>query len=96
MVCQIAKETRYKSIQFFGDSWLLIKLLNSEDHFNNPSLNKTLQRIQNILKAFERVTSFHILRELDKHADSLENKACLLLQGSLSINGDSITFHLLP
>ena len=94
--CQIAKETRYKSIQIFGDSWLLIKLLNSEDHFNNPSLNKILQRIRNILNAFEKVTSFHILRELNNQVDSLANKACLLLQGNLCINGDSTTFHPLP
>ena len=45
MAFHIAKENGYKSIQFFGDSKLLIKVLNSEDHFNNPSLKKSLQRI---------------------------------------------------
>ena len=79
-----------------GDSYLLINLLNSNAQFNNPSLNKTLQRIRNILNVFEKVSSFHILRELNNQADSPANKACLLLQGNLCINGDSNTFHLLP
>ena len=94
--CLIAKEKGYKSIQFFGDSELLIKVLNSEDHFNNSTLNKSLKRTRNILKEFERVASFHILRELNKTADALANKACLLSQGNLSINGEPNKFHPIP
>ena len=56
--CQIAKEMGYKSIQIHGDSELLIKVLNSEDHFTNLILNNTLRRIQNHLKEFEMVASF--------------------------------------
>ena len=40
--CQISKELGYKSIQIHGDSELLIKVLNSEDHFKNPILNNIL------------------------------------------------------
>ena len=92
--CQIVKDIGYKSIQIFGDSELLIKLLNSEDHFNNPSLNKSLQRIQNILKDFDRVVSYHIMWELNKQADNPKNKACLMFQGSLNINEEIDSFHL--
>ena len=95
-VCHISKENGYKAIQIFGDSELLIKVLNSEDHFNNFALNKYLRRIHNILKEFERVASFHILRELNKIADALANKACLLSQGNLSINGESSKFYPIP
>ena len=90
MVSQIAKDKGYKSIQIFDDSELLIKVLNSADHFNNSALNKNLQRIHNILKEFDGVTSFHILRDLNKLAYALENKACLLSQGTLCIIGDSL------
>ena len=50
MASQFAKEKGYKSIQIFGNSEMLIKALNSADSLNNSSLNKSLQRIQNILK----------------------------------------------
>ena len=36
---QIAKKIGLKKIQFFGDSEVLIKLLNSDSQFNNPSLD---------------------------------------------------------
>ena len=49
-------------------------MINFEEQFFNPSLNKTLQLIPNILNDFERVSSFHILRELNNHADVLVNK----------------------
>ena len=96
MACQIAKKMGYMSIQFFGDSELLNKVLNSEDHLNNSALNNSLQRIRNILKEFERVAYFHILRELNKNVDVLENKACLLSQGNLSINGEPSNFFPIP
>ena len=40
--CQIAKDIGYKAIEIFRDSELLIKLLNYDDHFSNPALNKSL------------------------------------------------------
>ena len=75
---------------------MLIKLLNSEGHFNNLALNKILQRIGHSLNEFENVFSFHILWELNKSADSMENKACMLSQGNLSFNGEPSTFQQIP
>jgi len=63
------KELGYNIIQIFGDSELLINLLNSEDYFRNPTLNKTLQRIWNTMKDFNTVDSYHILGDLNKQAD---------------------------
>ena len=94
--CQIVKDIGYKAIHIFRDSELLIKVLNSEYHFSNPSLNKSLQRIRDILKAFDRVVSNHILHYLNKQADYLENKACLMTQGSLNINEEFNSFQPLP
>ena len=82
----------FQLVPIFGDSEILIKMINSEEQFFNPSLNKNLQLIQNILSDFERVSSFHILQELDNHADLLENKACQNPLGNLSINGESSSF----
>ena len=96
MAFQVAKKIGIKDIQIFGDSEVLIKLLNSGSQFNRPSLDKTLQRIRNILKEFESVSSFHILRELNNQVDSLANKACLLSLGSFSLNGESCFIQPLP
>ena len=96
MACQIAKQIGIKEIQILGDSEVLIKLLNSNLQFNKPSLDKILQRIQNFMKDFEKVSSFHILRELNKQADLMANKTCLLPLGSFSSNGDSCIMQPIP
>ena len=43
--CQIAKAVGFQSIQIYGDSELLIKLINLEGQFNNSVLNKILKKI---------------------------------------------------
>ena len=91
--CQIAKEVRFQSIQIYGDSELLIKLINLEGHFNNSVLNKILQRIRILMKEFEKVDTFHILRDLNRRADSMANNAFLLAQGYLSLNGKPREFQ---
>ena len=75
---------------------MLIKMLNSDDCFQNFALNNSLQRIQNLLKEFDRVISFHILKSLNDLADFLANKACLLPQGFLSINSGTSYLHPIP
>ena len=93
MACQISKKIGIKEIQILGNSQVLIKLLNSDLQFNKPSLDKILQRVRNFLKDFEKVSSFHILRELNKQADFMANKDCLLPRGSFSYNGDTCTMQ---
>ena len=94
--CQIAKELGYKSIQILGDSELLIKSLNSSSQFCNADLNNILLRVWDLLKDFESVQSFHILREFNSSNDELANKACHLGQGHLSTNGKSNSFCSIP
>ena len=96
MAIHIAKENGYKTIQIFGDSELLIKVLNNGGHFNNYALNILLQRIQARLKEFDMVESFHILWELNSSTNSLANNVNLLPQGFLIINGAASYFHSIP
>ena len=49
---QLAKEKGFKSVQFFCDSEILIKALNSTECLNNSPLNIILWRIRRILKYF--------------------------------------------
>ena len=94
--CLLAKEAGYKNLQVYGDSELLIKLLNSDGIFNTPALNIILKRIRNILNDFEQVEFFHILRDLNGLADSLANVTCLLAQGHLSLDGEDNIFQPIP
>ena len=71
--CQLAKETRHSNIQNFGDSEIILKVLNSDSMFNKLSLNVTMQRLHFILIDFISVTSYHILRDLNKMADCKAN-----------------------
>ena len=93
MAWQIAKEKGYQSIQIFGDSEMLIKVLNSADQLNNSALNQILLRIRTILENFKGVASFHILRDLNSLGDDLTNKPFLLTQGTLCISGEANFFH---
>ena len=91
----IAKETRHKDLQIFGDSEILIKVLNSDKQFSNLSLNLIMQRLHFILLEFASVTSHHILQELNK-ADSKANRGCQLPPGMLSLNEGPSLKHPIP
>ena len=56
--CQLAKEAVHKDLQIFRDSEILIKVLNTDKHFSNFSMNGTMQRIQFILTEFDFVSFF--------------------------------------
>jgi ribonuclease HI/exonuclease III len=87
--CLIAREKGDKDLQVFGDSELLIKKLNSEDLFNNASLNKILGRLKRLLQAFTSYKFYHILRNLNGEADRMANKGCTLTKGQILINDDN-------
>ena len=93
---QLVKGKGLKSLQIIGDSEMLVKTLNTTTTFNNSLLNVILQRIKTNLKDFDSVESYHILRGLNKFADSPANKGCLLPQGILSIDGEPSVFHPIP
>ena len=96
MAIQLAKGKGFKSLKKNCDSEMLVKTLNTVVTFNNSLLNVILQRIKTTLKCFDSVESYHILWGLNKYADSLANKGCLLLQGILSIDGEPSVFHPIP
>ena len=96
LASQLAKKQGFKFVQIYGDSEILIKDLNSSDSLKNSALIVTLQRIKRILKSFDKVDSYHILRGLNISTDALANQACHLPQGFLSINGEPSYFYPIP
>ena len=93
--CQLAKEAGHNNLQIFGDSEIIIKILNSDLVFNNIFLNLTMQRLHFILMDYDLVTSYHILRDLNKLADLKANQGCLVPPGMLSVNDGSCLMHLI-
>ena len=72
--CQLAKEVGHTNLQIFGDSKIIIKILNSDSVFNNIFfLNLTMQRLHFILMDCDSVISYHILRDLNKLVDLKAN-----------------------
>ena len=67
-----------------------------EDHFSNPSLNKTLQRLRYMMLDFSSSLFFHILRGSNKEADFKENLGCLLPQGAYNKNDEYLYGSLYP
>lgn len=76
--CQIAQEHGHIALQVFGDSELLIKAINSDEHLSNSALNNTLQRLRGLLSFFTSSSSFHILRTSNKEVDIKANEGCCL------------------
>ena len=70
---QLAKESGHNNLQIFGDSEIIIKILNSDSIFNSLSLNVTMQRFHFILIDYDSITSYNILRNLNKLADFKAN-----------------------
>jgi ribonuclease HI len=95
-VCQIAKARGHRNLQAFGDSEILIKMIHSGGQFNDAGLNKNLQRLRHTLQDFISFNCYHILRDLNKEADALANKGCLLAQGDLCINDGDPTNICIP
>ena len=93
---QLATEAGHSNLQIFGDSELIIKVLNSAAKFFHPSLNVTMQWLHFILIECFPVSSFHILRDLNKLADLKANQGCMLPQGMLSLNDLPSVMHLIP
>ena len=96
MASHLVSNKGYKLVQISGDSEILIKSLNTAGRINNSALNIILQRTRILLKGLDKADSFHILRDQNHLVDDLANKACLLPQGFLSINGEDSYFHPIP
>ena len=83
-------------MQIFRDSEIIIKILNSDSLFNNLGLNVTMQRLHFILIDCDSVTSYHILRDLNKLVDFKANLGFLLPPRMLSLNDGPYLMNHIP
>ena len=94
--CQFVKEAGLKNLQIFGDSEIIIKVLNFVLEFSNISLNVTMQRLHFILIDCVSASSFHILRDLNKPTDRKSNQTCLLPPRMLNLNDNHRLMYQIP
>ena len=94
--CHIAWGKGIRAVQIFGDSEILIKILNSDALFNDMLLNKTLKRVRLVLHDFSPFILFHILSGSNKEADTKENSGCLLSQGILKVDEEEAQWVTIP
>lgn len=87
--CQLSQGNRGENLQVFGDLEILIKILNTGDQLNRSALNKSLEILRNLLQKFTTCSFYHILRTVNKEADIMANKRCLLAEGFLSKNDEA-------
>ena len=90
------KATGHNNIQIFGDSEIIIKALNFDSKFNNPSLNATMQRMHFILIDCASINSYHIFHDLKKLVDFKANQGFLLSAGMLSLNDGPSVMNPIP
>jgi len=81
-----ASKLELKSVEVFMDSRLVVEQVTGRWKINNENLKLINNQIQDILPHFKDISFNHIYRNLNKHADSLANKAINGVQGNKNDN----------
>ena len=68
-------EFKINKVEVFMDSELIIRQMNGKYICKSNNLKSIYESIKEILSKFESITFKHIPRKLNRHADSLANKA---------------------
>jgi len=77
-----ASKLELKSVEVFMDSRLVVEQVTGRWKINNENLKLINNQIQDILPHFKDISFNHIYRNLNKHADSLANRAINGVQGN--------------
>jgi len=70
-----ARKLNASELEFYLDSELVVKQLNREYKVKNKELAPLFMKVYNLSQGFRKVTFKHIIRERNKEADALVNKA---------------------
>ena len=70
-----ARKLNASELEFYLDSELVVKQLNREYKVKNKELAPLFMKVYNLSQGFRKVTFKHVIRERNKEADALVNKA---------------------
>eukprot|EP00253_Pinus_taeda_P009858 PITA_09858 len=82
----LALKRNIQSLTVFGDSRLIIQAMNSSSNQLQIHLGRILKKIRLMLAKFQKISFFHILRQLNSQADSEANLGSARSQRTLSVN----------
>lgn len=74
LALQKAKELKFKELDFYLDSELVIKQLNGEYRVKDKDLGSLFVKVWNLKLGFKKVSFRHVPREKNKEADKLVNQ----------------------
>ena len=80
------KEKGVEEAMVYGDSHLIIQVMNGASQCQSLKLDRVIKRIKSVSKTFHRLEYFHILRELNDLADQAANKSMALSKNEMSVN----------
>lgn len=72
----------------FGDSEVIIKTMVTNSILRDLRLERLIQRIRSVVKLFQNLKYFHVLRGNNKEADIEANKAAQLSVGAMKSDGE--------
>ena len=70
-----ARKLNASELEFYLDSELVVKQLNREYKVKNKELAPLFMKVYNLSQGFRKVTFKHVIRERNKEADALVNRA---------------------
>ena len=84
-----------QKLTIFGDSRLIIKALYTKKMTSDIGLAHTHRKFILMLKQFRNHNAYHVLRSLNKLADTEANRGTTLSKGQLIVNNERSN-HSLP
>lgn len=78
----------------FGDSSIIISLMNSKRIASNIFIQQIISRCQTMINQTWELKFFHILRTLNREADKLASQACIRTKGNILCNNEDLFQHL--
>ncbi|PIT93890.1 ribonuclease H [Candidatus Falkowbacteria bacterium CG10_big_fil_rev_8_21_14_0_10_43_11] len=70
-----AKKLGADELEFYLDSELVVRQLNREYKVKNKELAPLFMKVYNLSQGFKKISFQHVIRERNKEADALVNKA---------------------
>jgi len=84
-----------KKALIFGDSAIIINLMNNRRKASNIFLQQTISRCKDLISHGQEFHFYHILRSLNREADKRASQACSQSKGSFLYNNEDL-HHFIP
>lgn len=84
---KLALSKNLKSLVLFGDSRIIVQAMNTKRSPSQVHLTHLFKKINLLASKFQKISFFHVLRDLNALADQEANNGSLLGRSLLSLDG---------